>query len=74
MSKVQAARKEAGLEVEDRIVLSLRTESTDLKKAIELHQQMICREVLATGLGPLEGIHKPVKAGDETVEIAVERA
>ena len=74
VSKVQAARKEAGLEVEDRIVLSLQTESADLQSAIDAHSQMICGEVLATEMSQIDGVHNQVKAGGEPVGIAVQRA
>ena len=45
---VQAARKSAGLNVDDRIKLSLVTASDDLKSAIVKHQREICDETLAT--------------------------
>lgn len=44
---VQGARKEAGLEVDDRITLCLRSEG-ELAKAISSHQQEIESETLAT--------------------------
>ncbi len=47
---VQAARKSAGLNVDDRIKLSLVTESDELKSAITKHQREICDETLATVL------------------------
>jgi isoleucyl-tRNA synthetase len=73
VSKVQAARKEAGLDVEDRIVLSLKTDSVDLQAAISTHKEMIAGEVLAVSIAPIDGPHSPVKAGDQSVEIAVQR-
>jgi isoleucyl-tRNA synthetase len=45
---VQNARREAGLEVEDRIVLYLHTESATLRQAIEAHKAYIMTETLAT--------------------------
>jgi isoleucyl-tRNA synthetase len=74
VSKVQAARKEAGFEVEDRIILSVQTESESLQSAIAAHQQMICGEVLATEMSALEGAHSAVLAGGEAAEIALQRA
>lgn len=45
---VQAARKQAGLSVDDRIVLQLTTDDEQLKQAIDEHQEVICQETLAT--------------------------
>ncbi|HYT91930.1 MAG TPA: DUF5915 domain-containing protein, partial [Gemmataceae bacterium] len=43
---VQQARKDAGLEIEDRIVLYLATDNAELKRAIEEHREYIGRETL----------------------------
>ena len=44
---VQSARKSAGLNVDDRIVLSLDTDDEQLKLAIDEHSQTILDETLA---------------------------
>lgn len=44
---VQSARKQAGLNVDDRITLSLSTTDDELKRAIEEHQSLIANETLA---------------------------
>ncbi len=52
VNRIQAARKEAGLEVEDRIVLSFRTDDPSLADAFRHHRDMIWDEVLATSMDP----------------------
>lgn len=50
---VQSARKEAGLNVDDRILLGLRSEDNELSRAIDTHATAIEAETLATKLGPI---------------------
>ena len=59
------------LEVEDRIRLSLKTESDVLGEAIATHGSMISAEVLAVELTSLDVEHTAVKAGGEAVEIGL---
>ena len=44
--QVQNLRKEANLEMEDRIVLHLHTESAELRQAVETHRAYIASETL----------------------------
>jgi isoleucyl-tRNA synthetase len=74
VSKVQAARKDAGLEVEDRIVLSLRPDSDLLRQAIARHEAMICGEVLAIALRDLDLPHADLDAAGEHLAMALQRA
>ena len=50
VSKVQAARKEAGLAVEDRIRLQLTTDSAEMLQAIDQYRRYIMDETLAADL------------------------
>ena len=63
---VQNARKNAGLEVDDRIGLTLTTEDKALQQAIKEHAQTIQAETLATTLHTKAG----VSAYEENVKLA----
>jgi isoleucyl-tRNA synthetase len=60
---VQNTRKEAALDMEDRIVLSLQSSSAALNQAIEAHQAYICNETLALRL-----TNEPLEAGGYRAE------
>ncbi len=51
---VQDARKDAGLEVSDRIVLTLTVPADDLSK-VEQFRDLICSETLSTSMQVEEG-------------------
>jgi isoleucyl-tRNA synthetase len=74
---VQAARKAANLNVDDRIELRLSTEASELEKAIAEHKDSIYQETLATG--PLKGstadaYTATVKVEGHELEISLERS
>jgi isoleucyl-tRNA synthetase len=76
--QVQDLRKKAGLEMEDRIILHLHTESPKLRQAIEEHKAYICRETLAVELTrqPLtgEGVHRAdVKVDGQALTIQLRK-
>jgi isoleucyl-tRNA synthetase len=75
--KVQSARKEAGLNVDDRIHLSLVTIDNELEKAVNEHQDTIKSETLAVELSQhgdtLDGFKQKVMVDDKTLNITIER-
>ncbi|HKP90104.1 MAG TPA: isoleucine--tRNA ligase [Thermoleophilaceae bacterium] len=72
---VQGARKEAGLEVEDRISLSVGGDA-ELLAAIRQHEEYVAGEVLARSVAYLDGVvsGEPVSVDGRPLHIAVERA
>ncbi|HAN30918.1 MAG TPA: hypothetical protein DCQ06_04920, partial [Myxococcales bacterium] len=54
VSKIQNLRKDRGLQVEDRIVLSISTTDAELQQAIDTHRDWILTEVLATAMGSVD--------------------
>jgi isoleucyl-tRNA synthetase len=75
--KVQSARKEAGLNVDDRIHLSLVTIDNELEKAVDEYQDTIKSETLAIELSQhgdtLDGFKQEVMVEDKTLNITIER-
>jgi isoleucyl-tRNA synthetase len=75
---IQNARKDANLNMEDRIVLSLQTQSAALAQAIEAHKDYICNETLAVRLTnePLGGevYRTEVKVDGQALTIELRKA
>lgn len=72
---VQNARKQAGLNVEDRIELSLKTEDKELHIAIEEHKTIIKTETLARELGQIDGgFEATVKVEGSELQIHLKKA
>lgn len=71
--QVQAARKAAGLNVDDRIVLKLETSDTEVQRAINEHAGTIKSETLAVALneGEADGYTTNAKVDDYTVKISL---
>jgi len=72
---IQNARKEAGLEVEDRISLLVETESPEIDNAIKTHAEAIKAETLAEEFGevPADAFTATVKVEGLEVRIALSR-
>ena len=65
--QVQELRKQSGLEMEDRIVLSLSTASETLRRAITIHKAYICAETLAVEL-----VDQPIGNGAYTANVKID--
>jgi isoleucyl-tRNA synthetase len=74
---VQDARKEAGLDVADKIALFLGTESAELKAAIAAHRETIAADTQATewcSETPPAGRTISVKVDGQPLTIALKKA
>lgn len=73
---VQSARKEAGLNVDDRISLSLNTNAEDVAQAIEKYKKEIRSETLAVKLDDTAeySFKAEVKLEDQTLIISLQKA
>jgi isoleucyl-tRNA synthetase len=72
---VQSARKDAGLNVDDRIHLSLATDNDDLQTAVNEHEKVIAEETLATDLKTAEYEYETtVKIDGVELTISLEKA
>lgn len=73
---VQAARKDAGLSVDDRIQLQLKTDATEMQQAIDEHAETIKAETLAVEIGVAgegEGYKTEVKVEGEELGLCLKK-
>jgi len=72
---VQAARKDAGLNVDDRIRLSLKTSDGELQQAVDEHEKTIAAETLASDMTEATYAYgTSVKVEGADLHISLERA
>lgn len=72
---VQNARKDAGLNVDDRIALWLETQDEDLRLAIDEHLETIKAETLASGYSEVQqGYETTVKVDGNELKISLKKA
>ncbi len=70
---VQNARKNAGLNVDDRITLQLETDDEELTAAIAEHKDTIATETLATSFGEVSAFEETVTVEQKTLTIRLEK-
>lgn len=71
---IQNARKQAGLNVDDRISLALTTENADLLQAVDDHRDVIADETLATFAKANDSYHSAdVKIEGSVITIAIKK-
>jgi isoleucyl-tRNA synthetase len=71
---IQSARKDAGLNVDDRIELSLSTDSKELQRAIDEHIETIKTETLTKTVTEVKGHHSAVKVDGADLKIDLNKA
>jgi len=79
LSALQRARKDAGLEITDRVKVHLHTDDPELRRALEAHRGVLAREVLADELSiEAGGEGSPVEVstvrGTHAMSLVVSRA
>ncbi|MCL2451905.1 isoleucine--tRNA ligase [Candidatus Saccharibacteria bacterium] len=70
---VQNARKDAGLNVDDRIVVNLTTSDSGLKRTIDEFRDVIAAEILATKFATNDGHQTSVKIDGAELDIQLEK-
>jgi isoleucyl-tRNA synthetase len=72
---VQNSRKQAGLEVEDRISLLIESDSPEINQAVMIYKESIMSETLAEEFGevPEDAYETSVKVGDLEVKISLSK-
>lgn len=70
---VQNARKQAGLNVDDRITLSLVADDAELQKAIEEHKATIMAETLTEEMANNDGFAMNAKVEGSALDISVQK-
>lgn len=73
--ELQVARKEAGLNIDDRIVLNLETESAELKELVAKNLEIINAEVLCVSNQKLEnGFEREIEIDDNKILAKLKKA
>ncbi len=70
---VQNARKNAGLNVDDRVALNLTTEDGELRQAIEEHKDVIATETLTEQWAANDGYNETAKIDDAELRISLQK-
>jgi isoleucyl-tRNA synthetase len=76
LRQMQVLRKDIGLEIEDRILITYKTQSPKIKTVIDTFKEFICHELLCLDIKEdtaVSSAHK-IKISSEEVIVAVEKA
>ena len=71
---IQNARKDAGLNVDDRIVVNLTTSDRDLNQTIDEYRDVIAAEILATKFATNDGYQTTAKIDDAELNVQLKKA
>ncbi len=74
VNRVQGLRRDAGLEVSDRIVIEVDQVPPRVQDAIDEHGQLIMGETLAVEIETIPGSGTPSRVGDYQLQLGVRRA
>ncbi|MDR1197166.1 MAG: class I tRNA ligase family protein [Candidatus Nomurabacteria bacterium] len=71
---IQNTRKDAGLNVDDRIIVKITTQNEQLQKAIDEHRETIAAEILATKFAENNGYQTTAKIDNIEITIQLKKA
>jgi isoleucyl-tRNA synthetase len=74
VSRVQRMRREADLDVTDRITLSWWSEDPTMRAAISAHRELLASEVLAASIEETDHVEEPIEIDDRSVGLRIRLA
>jgi isoleucyl-tRNA synthetase len=72
VNRIQNLRKDKGLEVQDKIVITIQGDQADVNAAVQMHKRYICEETQATSLALAEKLPEATALDMDTYEVRLQ--